>query len=454
MSGYSLARACSIVGEMDGSPGRLTVFTDIVRKNRVIRTAYDFYNSAPRFIKCYLLLLYGLKCYLTAHWRGAANADIVFFASTQNEQVALAHIRRHLTGFVAGQVGLSKASCFSLDSLRALPAFVARAPRLQRVARRLARRCDFLPACRIFSTITYYLRFRRVLEACGARSVFIANHYAPESLALAAAAHRSGRKVICTNHANGTWQVGYVPPLYSDLVAVTSQAVLDAYRTQVPEGLNAVFVPPASPQRPMRAAVGPAKRLTVGIFLTALTRMERLHALVGQLDANPAVARVLIRSHPVKVVNDDLAGEVARGGHVTDSSHLALFDNIALCDLAICGNSSVAIDVLRGGVPVLYDGGLDAIAFDCNGYLRRNLIPTLPDRLDGAALAAVGRFYGDPAWPHVMRYFDAGYGADAAVMFRALHDALLAVVRAPVPGDAARLPPGPAAEAPSPAAVV
>lgn len=453
MSGYSLARACKIVGEIDGSPGRLTVFADIVRKNSLIRTAYAFYNSSPRFIKSYLLLLYGLKCYLTAHWRGPVSPDIVFFASTPNEQVALAHVRRHLAGLTTGRVGLARASCFSLDSLRALPAFLARVRRLRRVARRLARRSHFLPACRIFSTITYYLRFLRVLEDCGTNAVFIANHYSPESLALAAAAHRSGRKVVCTNHANGTWQVGYVPALHSDLVAVTSQAILDAYCKHSRRELNTVFIPQASPQRPMRSCVDPARPVTVGIFLTALTRMERLHALVSELKANPLVARILIRSHPVKVVNDDLAGLTARGDHVEDSSNSGLFDNIARCDLAICGNSSVTVEVLRGGVPVFYDDGLDAITFDCNGYLRRGLILPLPAVLNSAALAAARRFYGDPFWAQVMHYFDAGYQEDEGAMFRALHDALRVVVRAPEPAEAALLPLGAAADASRPAVV-
>lgn len=430
MNGYSLQRACRIVREMDGSSGRITVFLDIVSKNSSIRLAHFLYDRAPVFIKAYLLVLYGLKCYLSANWLGPPKPDLAFLASMPNEKVAIAHVGRHLDGLKAGHVVLSRAHCFSPQSLRALPAFLWAVPRLRRMASRLVRRFHFLPACRVFSTTTYYLRFQGLLDSCGTNAVFIANHYSPECLALAAAAHRAGRKVVSVNHANGTWCTGYGPPLHSDLVVVTSQAVLDAYRRHSRRALNAVFVPQSLPQRPMRSRIDPAKPITVGIFLTALTSMERLRTLVAQLESNPMVARLLIRSHPVKAVNDDLSALTARGSRVVETSAIGLFENIGLCDIAICGNSTAAVDILRGGVPVLYDGALDSIAHDYNGYLQCGLVLPLPAALDPPALEAVDRFYGAPAWTANMGYFDAGYRQDERAMYRRLNDAVRAAVRA------------------------
>ena len=82
MSRYTLVKACKIVRKLDGSSGRLQVFDDVVRKNWLIRTALFCYASAPAFIKSYLLILYGLKCYLSARSSGSAEADILFFAVT------------------------------------------------------------------------------------------------------------------------------------------------------------------------------------------------------------------------------------------------------------------------------------------------------------------------------------------------------------------------------------
>jgi hypothetical protein len=442
MNRYTLGRACGIVRKVDGSPGRLTVFSDIVRKNIVIRTVVLFYSIAPEFIKSYLLVFYGLKCYLSASRRGPINPDIVFFGVYPNERAALAHLRRRLSGFSTGDIDLSRGNCFRWGAVRALPAFFGQAPRWYRVARRLVRRFHFLPACRIFSTMTYYARFRQMLEPWDAKSVFVANHYSPECLALAAAAHSANRKVFCTNHANGTWRSGYVPPLHSDLVAVTSAVILDVYSRHSRRGLNSVFVPQAMPQRPMHSHIDLGRPVTIGIFLTALTNMERLQALVGMLESNVKNLRVLIRCHPVKVVNEDLSALSARGDHVTTTGDMPLIDNIGLCDVAICGNSSVTIDILRSGVPVLYDAGLDELEFDSNGYLGQQLVMSLPSEMNEAVFQSISRFYGDSAWLSTMRYFDAGYQQDEGAMFQELNVALRHCIQTALPLDAAAPVPG------------
>ena len=431
----------------------MAVFADVVRKNLVIRSAYFFYSRASAFIKSYLLILYGLKCYLSANCRGSQNPDILFFASYPNERVAIGHLRRHLGGLSAGDIRLSKANCFRPGALLALPRFLCAAARWQRFARRLVRRLPFMPACRVFSTVAYYARFRRLLARRGAKAVFIANHYSPECLALAAVAHRAGLKVLFTNHANATWwKAGFVPALHCDLVAATSEAIVDTYAKRGERSFDCVFVPQASPQAPMRCRFEACGQMTVGIFLTALTSMTRLQALVGRLQADPKVSRILIRSHPVKVVNEDLSALSAEGEKVMETSAMALAENIDFCDLAICGNSTVAIELLRGGLPVFYDADLDGLAHDYNGYLERDLILPLPAALDGPALQALGRFYDDPRWAARMRYFDAGYQRDEAAMFRQLNTAVRRALQVSLPAEAKPYRQGMPAETPYPAA--
>ncbi len=427
---YTLQRACWIVGKLDSSAGRLSAFDDVVQKSAKVRLAYQFYENAPHWVKALLLQLYGAKCYLSLVWASSGDADIALFASYPNERVAIDHVRRRLHGRSIAELAVATRNCLGLPALLALPGCLAAALRLHRLARRLARRLHFMPACRVFSTLAYHLRFQRLLEEHDVSAVFIANHYSPECLALAAAAHRSGRKVIFANHANATWEAGFVPPLHSDLAAVNGQAVLDIYTRSSGKAINAVFIPPASPQSPLRARIDSRDGLTVGIFLTALTNMPRLRSLVQELTDNPKVRRILIRPHPVTIINEDLSDLCTPGGAVEDMSGTLLFDNARDCDLAICVNSTATIEILRGGAPVLYDSGLDRCAYDYNGYLKRRLVPKLPDRLDGAALESVSRFYQDPAWAGVMRNLDASYGQDEAAMFERLNLAIAETVTA------------------------
>ncbi len=417
---YSLGRASLIVRKMDASAGRLSVFDDVVRKNFYIRFFYALYAKCPGFLKTTLLIIYGLKCYLSVNWGPGREGEIAFFASYPNERVALGHLRRNLPELSGVELTISRRNCLDWDALKALPAFLACVVRLWPLAARLARRLHFMPACRVFSTSAFYLRFGRLLKQRRVQAVFIASHYSPECLALAAAAHRQGRKVLFVNHANATGDKVYAPPLYCDLAALTGQGVLDAYSQNGAKPVNTVFIPPASPQAPMRNHFNPEGGLSVGIFLTALTDMARLEARIEQLLRSPRVARVLIRPHPVKVINEDLSGLCTADGRVQETGGTLLIDNVRRCDLAICGNSTVTIEVLRGGLPVFYDAALDDCGHDLNGHLRRNLVPPLPEWLDDAALEAVEAFYDDPAWLGRMRYFDASYRGDEAEMFRRL----------------------------------
>lgn len=432
MSGYSLARACRIVGELDSSPGRLAVFADIARKNRVIRAAYGCYTSAPWFIKSYLLLLYGLKCYLSVNWRGTGKrpegAGVACFASFPNEHTAIGHIRRHMQDLETFDLSARWATCFRLGALTRLPSALRAAPRLRRIAGSVARRSSFMPACRVFSTIAYYAAFRRLLARRPVVAVLIANHYSPECLGLAAAAHRLGRKVLFINHANATRDEGYIPPLHSDFAAVTSQAVLDICVKHTRKNFNAAFIPSPLPQRPMGLSRSPKRPVAVGIFLTALTDMARLHEIVRQLEAVSEVAAILVRPHPVKLVNENLADLCAVSTRVRSTEGSPLFDNITQCDVAICGNSTVTVDILRAGVPVLYDAQLDSLPKDYNGYLKHRLVPAIPVELSADIFGLLHGFYRNPAWAAVMRYFDAGYQQDEAAMYRRLNDALAAAV--------------------------
>jgi hypothetical protein len=184
---YTLGRACWIVRKLDSSPGRLSTFDDVLRKNAKVRLAFQVYENVPLAVKTLLLLLYGAKCYLSLKWATSKDAEIALFASLPNEHSAIGHVRRNLPGRDFAELATSTGNCFGLSALLALPACVLAAFRLHRLARRLARRFHFMPACRVFSTVAYHLRFRRLLEVQDVAAVFITNHYSPECLALAVA---------------------------------------------------------------------------------------------------------------------------------------------------------------------------------------------------------------------------------------------------------------------------
>jgi len=284
----------------------MKVFMSVLCNSRSIRYSYYFYQYSPEAIKAALLVIYGLKCYLSLYRQREGEQELLYFASYPNEHRVLSHVRDNLRMIPHGEIRISLRNCISLVALREVGAFLPTVPRLYRFARRLTRKHPFMPACRIFSTVTYFMRFRRLLDA-DVKAVFIACQYSPECLGLATAAHQSRVKVLFTNHASATGETGYVAPLHADLVAVSSQAVADLYQRHTPHKLNIVPFTIAEPQQPMRALNNESAAHRVGIYLTALTDEARLQEVIADLLQFPAIGSVFVRTHPAAVVNADLS---------------------------------------------------------------------------------------------------------------------------------------------------
>ena len=389
----------------------MEVFFSVLPNSRRIRYSYNLYRISPNFIKAAALVLYGLKCYLSLFRTRSGEPQLLYFASYPNEHRVLGHIRSILQSARHDEISISLRNCVRPTVIGQVFAFLPAIPRLYRFAARLAGRYEFMPACRIFSTVAYYKRFNRLLDE-EARAVFIACHYSPECLGLAVATHRAGKKVLFTNHANATGESGYVPPLHADLVAVTSEALADVYRRHSPQALNIVPFTIGEPQHPMRIPDAEARSLTLGIFLTALTNQARLKEIVAEWSRLPAIESILIRTHPAEVVNADLSGIEGNGVRLEVSRAKPLGEDIQRTDIAVCGNSSVVIEILRGGRPVLYDDCLDTIVFDYNGYAGHGLVSVHPKTVDDGVFHRMGRHYVSQSWCRKMRYFDNGYQND------------------------------------------
>lgn len=404
----------------------------MLRNSRSIRYSYTIYQHSPRFIQAALVGVFGMKCYLSLHREGVGQAPLVYFASYPNEIRVLGHIRNNLNTVPHEEISVSLRNCFRPESLTAVFAVIPAIPRLYRFARRLVRNFDFMPACRIFSTVTYYMRFRRLLDE-EVQGIFIASHYSPECLGLATAAHQAGKKVLFTNHASAAGETGYVAPLHADLVAVTSQAMGDLYQRNSPQDLNIVPFTISEPQQALQAMKQDAGELTVGIYLTALTDEERLQKIIAEWSGFSPVGRVLIRQHPARVVNADLSRLTSERVPVEISHDMTLREDIARTDIAVCGNSTVVIELLRGGRAVLYDHRLDRLAFDYTGYAGHGLVLPYPEKIDERLFELIQQHYFNERWREKMQYFDCGYQQDEraiAERFAAAVDRILRQERA------------------------
>jgi hypothetical protein len=395
----------------------MKVFMSVLRNSRSIRYSYHLYQYSPRPVKAAAIVFYGLKCYLSLFRRRGGEPHLLYFASYPNERRVLRHVRNNLPAAAHDEITISLRNCVRLAALAEIAAFVRAGVRLYSFARRLVQKYDFMPACRIFSTVTYYMRFKRLLDE-DVKAVFIACQYSPECLGLAAAAHRAGKKVLFTNHASATGETGYVAPLHADLAAVTSQAMADLYQRHTPHELHIIPFTIGEPHQPLRVPNRDSHTLTVGIYLTALTDEARLQEIVADWSRLPSIGSVFIRTHPAEVVNADLSGITGTRVPIEISSTMPLREDILRTDIAVCGNSTVTIEILRGGRPVLYDHRLDHLVFDYNAYAGHGLVPPHPEKIDDEIFEQIEQHYLSGQWQERMRYFDSGYQADERMITR------------------------------------
>ena len=421
---------------MDNSDIRKDVFASVVEQSPLIRTCYVAYSYCPAPIQALLLLAYGLKCYLSLAWTRSIDSKLTFFGSYPTELKALSALERGLSDLSTDSIDIGLRNCFKLSNLRDLPVFLALVPRLYRYALRLARSLSFMPACRVFSTLPYYVRSIQLLRRSRSYAICIASHYAPEAVGLAAAAHRCGRRVIYTNHANATGQHQDNIPVNADLVAVTSRAVADSLERASRRRLNIVMVSMPLARNQLHIPDATSDSVRVCVYLTALTNRAAMIDLVQALEKDARIATIGVRPHPQEVVNVDLSVLAQISAKVWLSQDRELVQDFERTDVAICGNSTVVIELLRFGIPVAYNSLLDKLSYDFAGYVGAGLIPDATDATEhNDLLDSLKQHYGTHTWIRTMQYFDAGYRQAPATLESELNERVHSLLNANPWGD-------------------
>jgi len=406
---YNLRRAMKIVHNIDNTPSRIKVFEDIASRHKIIAFVFAFYNKVARTpLGPLLLMAYGAKCFLGLGRPSNNQASILSISAFANERHANQFIAECAPNIDFDIIPISKKywiSPYSWGSfIRYLPLFF----RTYRIARHISRRYSFMPSCRIFSVLALYLRCKKLLSSSDSKAVLVASNYSPESLALAAAAHALNKKVIYTNHANVPANTIYVPPVYADLSILTGTVTLTTYKKRASFRGELVLKGLPGVASSMQYEPLISSDLTAGIFLTAMTNMQFVDQCIRDLQELSNVSSILIRPHPVSLVNNDFSSVIAQYSDITVSQGRSLSQDIAACDFILSGNSGVPLEILRGGKPVIYLGELDTMPHDFVGFISEGLIPETAQISEQVFLQLIN-FYSDVDWKNHMKRYDASY---------------------------------------------
>ena len=414
---YDLATALRLVRAMETSATRGAVFAEIKQKNPLYGLVDALYSRAgARTLQPLLLFAYMLKSVLSLGPFDAEDADAVSISNFDNERHSVDRLSTLVPEARIHGLSLARGHLFARGQLRAACRMLGSAPRIWPFLSRLVRSHSFMPSARIASALAFYIRFLRLFaEHPGLAAAVVASNYSPEAVGLAAAAHRMGRRVIYINHAPVPANAALVPPVLADCAVFHGDAVQKTYERRSRCTAEVALIGQPWTARPMEWR---DEVRTVGIFLTALTRGDVVARLVSAIRASHPAARILIRNHPVALLKTDFSDLRNQHGNIEVTIGKPLEEEIAACDLIVCGNSGVAMNALSGGRPVAYMDALDRLTFDYIGFVENGLMCHVK-AWTGDIYDQLRAFYGEPEWQGVMRSYDASYGADADALGQA-----------------------------------
>jgi nicotinamidase-related amidase len=336
-----------------------------------------------------------------------ASDEIISILNFNNEASAIDRVLKVIPDNKSARLSFSKKYYLRKNQISAYFALFKATPNYWSFIRKIARTYDFMPACRMASVLAFYIRFDETFKKHeNLKTALIASNYSPECTALAAAAHKNGRKVIYVNHAPVPANSAYVPPVLSDYSVFYGTAMQDIYQRRSRCMSQVVTIGQPGDTQFMKWL---PQIKTVGIFLTALTQKAKLEALIEQIKHTSPKIEILIRHHPVSLLETNLEAILERYDGIRTTIGTPLDKDIADCDLVFSGNSGVAMNVLRGGKPVAYLATLDSLPHDYLGFVTDGLACEV-SRWHDDLYQELRAFYDRDIWKDKMREYDASFG--------------------------------------------
>lgn len=208
------------------------------------------------------------------------------------------------------------------------------------------------------SFFTFLLSFSRP-GAVLPSALVQANDHSPASVALSMVFKGMGVPRIYLQHAEVTPNF---PALDFEYSVLRNQQSQQTYASVAPPA-GQVYVIPRYEEPFARDRLSQERGTDVRVVLYPTSRvlLDELRAIVGALNDNPAVGRVMIKQHP---------GAAKRLDHALEGLAVELVDELPTEDhVAIVGNSSVAIELLHRGVPVYQNFAFDPVSRDYYGLV-------------------------------------------------------------------------------------
>ncbi|WP_162617877.1 hypothetical protein [Salinicola halophilus] len=215
-----------------------------------------------------------------------------------------------------------------------------------------------------------------ILKTHKGRIFFVANDHSPLPVAYAKVAEFMGMKVAYLQHASVT---NIFPALdfdYAILRDTASREIYEQKRGSVRRHSRIAVVNRDKAVSPdaieeQRRSILESKAMAVGVYVSSIFNADSIREIIESLKQNQYVKSLFIKFHPSQ---SDFEG-------IEDLQVYSRQDIQSVPHVAICGNTSVVLELLQRGNVVFYTSKLDEIGEDYYGYIRSGLIEQLPGGL-------------------------------------------------------------------------
>ncbi|NJC22628.1 hypothetical protein BJ994_001704 [Arthrobacter pigmenti] len=225
----------------------------------------------------------------------------------------------------------------------------------------------------------FFLTAYEVLEGSACGTFVVANDHSPAPVAYAKAAAHFNKRVVYVQHAEVT---ANFPALDFDLSILRNKASLRTYR-EIGRISGETLISARGDMMARSALVESTRnelkkraQLPALIYPTSVSSTTEILRLYQSLASHPAVSEIAVKLHP-SAKNDDI---------YRDHGMRIMRDTPTYAHLAVCGNSSVAVELLATGSLVYQCFDIDQIAPDYYGFVSQGLVGSvsIADIAEGA----------------------------------------------------------------------
>jgi len=406
----NLLKAIGII--TDVSKLYVPLFEDIKSRKFFVRLVYNTYSFFhPSFISTLMIACYGAKSFFSLKLEGNKNASILLTATVTNE---IKHAKYFIKNVGEEKIIIANSRIINLLSFRTIKLFFycvinwKKVKQFFLVIKYINNKHDFMPSCRTASTIGFYIRFLYEIENNNLKAIAIVSDYSPDGLGLSYAARTLDLKTIYMTHAFIHHNFSLKAQSFS-LLFIQGKKSFDnynSYKENVSD--KVVFLGIDGKSVPMKFGKLKNKGNNIGVFLTAPLNTDDFRNNIQNILEALQPKKLIIRPHPGELQSINMNSFIKGYDNIILSQGRTIDEDIRECDLAIVGNSSAALEILKSGLPCVYYHGFEKSKYDYCGFIGNKLIPEIKNFQEISA-DKIRQWYDNSEWVDLFMEYDPLY---------------------------------------------